>query len=73
MKKLILLLSFAVAMTIIACKNSSTGKEQSEALDTTKMKTGDAYYQCEMHPEVISDKPGKCSKCDMDLEKKEKK
>lgn len=28
-------------------------------------------YTCSMHPEVISDKPGKCSKCGMDLVKKE--
>ncbi len=25
-------------------------------------------YQCPMHPEVISDKPGKCPKCGMNLE-----
>jgi Heavy metal binding domain len=24
-------------------------------------------YTCPMHPEVISDKPGKCSKCGMNL------
>jgi hypothetical protein len=29
-----------------------------------------ANYACPMHPEVTSDKPGKCSKCGMDLEKK---
>jgi predicted RNA-binding Zn-ribbon protein involved in translation (DUF1610 family) len=31
-------------------------------------------YQCPMHPDVISDKPGKCPKCGMDLKliKKEK-
>jgi Heavy metal binding domain len=27
-------------------------------------------YSCPMHPEVTSDKPGKCSKCGMDLVKK---
>jgi hypothetical protein len=27
-------------------------------------------YSCPMHTEVKSDKPGKCSKCGMDLEKK---
>ncbi len=27
-------------------------------------------YTCPMHPEVKSDKPGKCSKCGMNLEKK---
>ena len=24
-------------------------------------------YTCTMHPEVVSDKPGKCSKCGMKL------
>jgi len=28
-------------------------------------------YICPMHPEVIKDKPGKCPKCGMNLEKKE--
>ena len=26
-----------------------------------------ARYTCPMHPEVVSDKPGKCPKCEMDL------
>jgi hypothetical protein len=28
-----------------------------------------AKYACPMHPEVTSDKPGKCSKCGMNLER----
>lgn len=24
-------------------------------------------YTCSMHPEVVSDKPGKCPKCGMEL------
>ncbi len=35
--------------------------------DSTVTKT----YTCPMHPEVISDKPGSCPKCGMDLELKE--
>ena len=31
---------------------------------------GQVAYACPMHPEVTSDKPGKCSKCGMNLEKK---
>lgn len=28
---------------------------------------GAVTYTCSMHPEVLSDKPGKCPKCQMDL------
>lgn len=29
--------------------------------------TATATYTCPMHPEVVSDKPGKCPKCGMTL------
>ena len=42
--------------------------------DTTKTKkikpVAKVQYTCTMHPEVISDKPGKCPKCGMTLVKK---
>ena len=41
-----------------------------EVLDENKMES--ATYTCSMHPDVTSDKPGKCSKCGMELMKKEK-
>jgi hypothetical protein len=42
--------------------------DTSHAKDTTRaiVKT---KYTCPMHPEVISDKPGKCPKCGMTLVK----
>lgn len=33
--------------------------------------TEEQLYSCPMHPEVISDKPGKCTECGMDLVRKE--
>jgi hypothetical protein len=41
--------------------------------DISQKKTvvqGKFIYTCPMHPEVKSDKPGKCPKCGMTLEKK---
>ena len=73
MKKVIRLSVVAFALIITSCGNSSTSKGSTEAFDTTKLKTGEAFYQCEMHPEVLSDKPGACPKCGMDLMKTEKK
>jgi hypothetical protein len=75
MKKTIILSALAFTMTIIACNNPSTKNESSgnvNSFDTTKLAQGVVFYQCPMHPEQLSDKPGSCSKCGMDLEKKEK-
>ena len=40
-----------------------------EVLDKTKSTTS-TTYNCSMHPDMVSDKPGKCGKCGMDLMKK---
>ncbi|MEP7239104.1 MAG: DUF6799 domain-containing protein [Ferruginibacter sp.] len=45
--------------------------EMSGKMCTDKMKEmSTAMYSCPMHPEVTSNKPGKCSKCGMALVKK---
>jgi Cu+-exporting ATPase len=41
-----------------------------EVIDETRIES--AKYACSMHPDVTSDKPGKCSKCGMELVKKNK-
>jgi DNA-directed RNA polymerase subunit RPC12/RpoP len=42
------------------------------AIDTTKLARGAMFYQCSMHTEVITDKPGNCPKCGMKLMQKQK-
>ncbi|MEO6883453.1 MAG: heavy metal-binding domain-containing protein [Bacteroidia bacterium] len=77
MKKAILLSSAILVFAISSCTNSTTQKQenvsqttiQNTSFDTTKLKSGIVFYQCEMNPEVISDKPGTCPKCGMTLEK----
>lgn len=54
----------AIASTF---SNYTALKHNSSVADSTITKT----YTCPMHPEVISDKPGQCPKCGMDLELKE--
>lgn len=83
MKKSIIFSTATIAFAFMlgACNNSSTTSEQtnnenaspSSTLDTTKLKTGETYYRCEMHPEVVSSDSGSCSKCGMYLEKVVKK
>lgn len=80
MKKIIFLSATAFILILGACKSSSTNSDKKDSvgasqtfnLDTTKMKSGDPFYQCTMNREVISDKEGKCPKCGMDLTKMKK-
>jgi hypothetical protein len=67
-------LGLALAFAVTGCKQASNG----DSKDSMKM-NGDASmgtpstmpaamtYTCTMHPEVASDKLGKCPKCGMDL------
>ena len=72
--KILITASLAIfSLAFSSCGNSTTESKQTTSLDTTKLAKGDTFYQCEMHPEALSDKPGKCSLCGMDLMKVEKK
>ena len=62
---LILVAGFALAGTTFNNAFAQTPK-------TTNTKTKLVKYTCPMHPEVVANKPGKCTKCGMTLvEKKE--
>lgn len=82
MKKHILFI--AVSLLMLGACTSSTKPNEKDAklktaapdstqtfnLDTTKLATGTVYYQCPMteDADIISDKPGTCPRCAMELE-----
>ena len=68
----ILMIAALTILPFIACKNQASNdkKEQTEISENPKQTLAtDETYTCTMHPEVMSDKPGKCPKCGMDLTK----
>jgi hypothetical protein len=60
---------FCVATAFAA--NINSDKALSDTTKAQKVKVVKMQYTCTMHPEVLSDKPGKCQKCGMELVKKE--
>jgi hypothetical protein len=79
--KSFLTLGLALASLTFAAAGCSDKKSTTEttttpatgstmAADSATTKKPDAMattYTCSMHPEVLSDKPGKCPKCGMEL------
>ena len=63
----------SLTASLVACNNSNTKTDNSTTqTDTSGMKKvmdTDTMYTCKMHPDVMSDKPGKCPKCGMTLVK----
>jgi len=57
-------------MTVFAAGSTTL---VSDTIKTKKVKVAKVQYTCSMHPDVLSDKPGKCPKpdCGMTLVKKE--
>lgn len=66
--KTILIALTAIAFFTASCTNS--GQKTGSSADTTSMQQASVTYTCPMHPEVLSDKPGTCPKCKMDLVEK---
>ena len=75
MKKTIITAAFVLTSIVFAaCSGgtSNTGSKDSAATtatDTAGKMMAAVKYTCKMHPEVISDTPGKCPKCGMELVK----
>ncbi len=70
-----LLIAFAAsAITFTSCSNTEPKAEEKTAAtadtSTAMLAEGEKYiYQCPMDLEILSDKPAKCPKCGMDLER----
>ena len=63
MKKILLLLTLLVSAPMLFAQAGGKGSKGKAATDTTVL----VSYTCPMHPDEVSDHPGKCSKCGMDL------
>ncbi len=64
--------SIAIALILSGFTVFPVAAQTKPVSDTAKMKKAKmpVQYTCTMHPEVISNKPGKCPKCGMTLVKK---
>ena len=63
MKILLILVIVLTAGTLTTYAQSAKDTQPKSKTDTATK----TVYTCGMHPEVISDKPGKCPKCGMEL------
>ena len=72
MKK-IMFVSLCVAVLTfgIALQSQSSVVMHQQKKEVPTKKATKVIYTCTMHPEIVSDKPGKCPVCKMDLVKKE--
>jgi hypothetical protein len=70
MKKTILFIPFLFASLYFTSCNEQP-KKATESKTTTPTAI-EAMYRCPMDTEVVSNKPGTCPKCGMDLEKTKK-
>lgn len=72
MKQSIIAFVLLAATIFAACNSNSTSENKKDTAaatsttDTSKMISA-VKYTCTMHPEVISDTPGHCPKCGMEL------
>ncbi len=65
-----LIATAALGAALLFSVTIQTAQAQTKIKSESSKTTTKVQYTCKMHPEVISDKPGKCPKCGMALVKK---
>ena len=74
-KKAYLFILAAAVLSLIGIYSVNAAYSPERTVSTANISVTDSTdaktYTCPMHPEVISDKPGQCPDCGMDLELKE--
>ena len=61
---------FIISYTLAFTQDKTKPGDKQSSSTKMEMAKDSVYYTCSMHPEVKLDKPGKCPKCGMPLEKK---
>ncbi len=56
-----------VALAILLAGSASFAQKKPAPAKTHQHATASKKYSCTMHPEVVSNKPGKCPKCGMKM------
>ena len=72
MKKM-MLMAIAIVFTVLSVSAANVKPAVTDTAKTKKVKPAKVQYTCLMHPDVLSDKPGRCPKpkCGMILVKKQ--
>lgn len=63
---------FAVAIAALMLAPTAVPARGGDVEDPVTLDDAPTVYVCPMHPEVTSDKPGRCPKCHMQLEPRPK-
>ena len=66
-KILITALALIISGTMVFAQSKTKSDKEQSTSTKTEMQKSSVYYTCPMHPDVVSNMPGKCTKCGMDM------